>query len=152
MLDVKIIKLSEKTILPTYATDGSAGLDFYAIERHELMRGHPHTFRTGLAIEIPVGYVLLLFSRSGHGFRNDIRLSNCTGVIDSDYRGEVLIKMCQDFAVPTPENEWGAHVVIEPGHRIAQGIVLPYPRVNWVVTEALTETQRGEGGLGSTGS
>lgn len=152
MLNIRIKKLRVDAVLPTYATDGSAGFDFYSLENHELMRGHPHVFSTGLSMEIPLGYVLLIFSRSGHGFRYDTRLANATGVIDSDYRGEIFIKLCQDYAVPSPSNTAGEHLFVNRFDRIAQGIIIPYPKIDWVLSSDLTETDRGVDGLGSTGS
>src|SRR5690606_29317518 len=101
--------------------------------------------RTGLSFEIPEGHVMLIFSRSGHGFKNNIRLANCVGVIDADYRGEVMVKLTHDrrfgdFDFP-----------VEPGDRIAQVMVIPFPRVTFEEVEELSSTERGEGGFGSTG-
>ena len=85
---------------------------------------------------------MLLFSRSGHGFSSGVRLANCVGVIDSDYRGEIKIKLQKDTEY--------SYFAINPGDRIAQGLIIPYPRVEFVEGE-LTGTERGAGGFGSTG-
>jgi dUTP pyrophosphatase len=88
---------------------------------------------------------MLIFSRSGHGFKNNIRLSNCTGVIDSDYRGEVQVKLASD----DPD---GAVFSVAHGDRIAQAMVLPIEQVSFEEVTELSTTERGEGGFGSTGS
>lgn len=99
-MTVKIKKLHPSAKKPTYATPGSACFDLYAatVAGMETIGSHvyadsPLTCGTGLAFEVPDGHVMLVFSRSGHGFNHDVRLANCTGVIDSDYRGELLAKL-----------------------------------------------------------
>lgn len=87
------------------------------------------------------------FSRSGHGFKHNVRLANCVGVIDSDYRGSVKVKLIADA---TPDDSPG--LVIKPGDRVAQALVLPVPRVVFEEVAALSETERGAGGFGSTGA
>lgn len=140
-MKIKIKKLSKEAVTPSYATDGSGAFDLTCTNSSVVL---PHGFfHTGLAFEIPKGSVMLLFSRSGHGFAKDIRLANCVGVIDSDYRGEVKIKLAND----------GVHFQkFNAGERIAQAIVIPVPQVEFEVTEELEETERGEGGFGSTGA
>lgn len=101
---------------------------------------------TGLAFEIPEGHVMLIFSRSGHGFKNNIRLGNCVGVIDADYRGPVKVKLAADDM-----GDWYTGLCIEYGDRIAQGMVIPFPSVEFVVSDELSATERGKGGFGSTG-
>ena len=86
---------------------------------------------------------MMIYSRSGHGFRYGMRLSNCTGVIDSDYRGEVMVAMTVDM----PD----AYVVIRKGDRIAQGIIMPVEKTNFIVADELSETLRGSNGFGSSG-
>ena len=140
---------------PTYATDGSACFDLYAatVDRTGnigamLSHGSPVVCGTGLAFDVPAGHVMLIFSRSGHGFNHNARLANCVGVIDSDYRGEVLVKLTMDDEFCDPETE----LYIRPGDRIAQAMLLPIPRCEFEVVEQLTLTVRGAGGFGSTGA
>jgi dUTP pyrophosphatase len=125
--------------VPSYATEGSACFDISAVEGGLL---NP-TFiaATGLYFEIPKEHVMLVFSRSGMGFKDDVRLSNCVGVIDSDYRGELKVKLKAD----------GDRKQCNKGDRIAQGIVLPYEQVQFILAERLNDTERGVGGFGSTG-
>lgn len=142
-LTVKILKCHPDAQVPTYATPGAACFDFYSIEDAEVgTLNTSHVFRTGLKFEIPEGWVMMIFSRSGHGFKNDIRLANCVGIIDSDYRGEVMVKLTSDRM---RLNE------IFKGDRIAQGMLVPVLRVQFTVSEAILSSDRGEGGFGSTG-
>ena len=148
---IKFKRLHATAHLPTYGSAGAACFDFYATGDAELPAGDGGlpveffegvTFRTGLAVEIPAGYVLLIFSRSGHGFKSDTRLANCVGVIDSDYRGEILIRLHNDGEEP---------FVVHKGDRIAQGLIVPAPQYRLEWAEELSETARGTGGFGSTG-
>jgi dUTP pyrophosphatase len=101
---------------------------------------------TGIAVEIPQGYTMLIFSRSGYGFRHQIRLTNCVGVIDSDYRGEILVSLHND---QVEEAIW-PDGLISRYKAIAQALILPVPEVDWLESEELEETDRGTGGFGST--
>lgn len=103
----------------------------------------PHTYSTGLAFEVPEDHVMLIFSRSGHGFKNDVRLSNCVGVIDSDYRGELKVKLTCD------KIGWGLEV--NAGDRVAQGMIIPVAKVSFEEVSELSETVRGTKGFGSSG-
>jgi dUTP pyrophosphatase len=143
-LKVKVKRLYESAKLPTYATDGSVCFDIYTMLNGDTDYNAPHTYSTGLAFEIPEGHVMLIFSRSGHGFKNDVRLSNCVGVIDSDYRGELKVKLSCD------KQGWGLEV--NAGDRIAQGMVIPYKKVMFEEVGSLSETVRGDKGFGSSGS
>ena len=131
--------------LPQYSTPGSAALDLTCIAGVTCPARAAVTIRTGLAVAIPDGFVFLLFSRSGHGFKNGLRLANCVGVIDSDYRGEIQVRLMNDSNTPFS---------FEPGDRIAQGLLIEIPRVVPVLREAtsLSQTERGAGGFGSTGA
>lgn len=142
MTQLKIKRLHPDAIIPRYATAGAACLDLHSIDADTLEPGMACEIRTGLAVEIPDGHVMLIFSRSGHGFRYGVRLANAVGVIDSDYRGEVRIKLRNDGTVP---------LVVSRGDRIAQAMILPAPKVQMVEVEDLTSTERGAGGFGSTG-
>jgi len=133
--------------LPTYGTAGAACFDLYAVMDFpvEVYSGTCVTVNTGLAFEIPEGFVMLVYSRSGHGFNSDVRLSNCVGVIDSDYRGELKVKVRRDG------NDWVDPFVVNHGDRIAQGMLMPVQQVQFEQVDELSDTQRGEGGMGSTG-
>lgn len=142
--------------MPVYATDGSACFDlvaatvdgFHHIGKHVEVPS-PVICGTGLAFEIPQGHVMLIFSRSGHGFKNDVRLANCVGVIDSDFRGEVKVKLTSDKFGCGDDTALPLHV--QPGDRIAQAMVIPVQKVSFIEAEELGSTDRGEGGFGSTG-
>lgn len=131
--------------LPTYATDGSAGFDFYAGHDAILNYGNPVVIDTGLQFEIPKGFGMFLYSRSGMGFNGDIRLGNCVGVIDCDYRGNLFIKLTTDVA------SWDKTRYIKTGDKIAQGVISHTPRVSFIEVDTLSDTERGSGGFGSTG-
>lgn len=145
-MKVKIKKLHPDAIVPTYGTSGAACFDLYAIEVHPcghvVSDGVPITFRTGLAFEVPQGHVMMVYSRSGHGFKHGVRLSNCTGIIDSDYRGELMVKLHNDSDEP---------FMVNKGDRIAQAMIVPVNQVSFDVVDELSDTERGEGRFGSTG-
>ena len=145
-MNLKIKKLHPDAIVPQYATESAACFDLHAIN-HEppIFNSTPLTIRTGLAFEVPEGHVMLIFSRSGHGFKNDTRLANCVGVIDSDYRGEVMVRLSRDLATTEV-------LYLRKFDRIAQAMVIPYPRVTFEVVDELSDTERGAGGFGSTGA
>ena len=141
-MKINIKKLSPEAKAPIYATDGSGCFDIFSISKGVILPNSNYVFPTGLSFEIPKGYVMLLFSRSGQGFAHDIRLGNCVGVIDSDYRGEVKVKLTSDSSFKA--------LKVNSGDRICQGIVLPYEQVEFNEVEELNQTARGEGGFGST--
>ena len=142
-MKVKFKKTLHNAKNPTYGTDGAACFDFYATSSEIV---HPKTtsdlLDTGIAFEIPEGYVMLAYSRSGHGFNNGIRLCNSVGVIDSDYRDSVKVRLVNDSYVPFS---------INPGDRILQAMIIPVPSIALVEVDELNDTARGIGGLGSTG-
>lgn len=143
-MKVGVKKLDPAAKIPEYATDGAACFDISTTHLGHIPPYDYQVFDTGLAFEIPEDHVMLIFSRSGHGFKNDVRLSNCVGVIDSDYRGELKVKLRSDA-------EEG-YLTVNPGDRIAQGMVIKYDRVQFEEIEGeLSVTVRGEGGFGSTG-
>ena len=146
MQEIKI-KLQHKGVkVPTYATDGSGCFDIYADlpagEYKLVSRDNPAIIDTGLFFEIPEGKSLLVFSRSGHGFNRNVRLANSVGVLDSDYRGSLKVKL-------TADSEEDLTVV--NSDRIAQGMIIDTPKVTFKVVDNLSETKRGFGGFGSTG-
>ena len=146
-MKLKLKKLHPDAVVPQYATAGAACFDLVAIDD-----GRPHSadvnaaiYRTGLAFEVPPGWVLTVHSRSGHGFKEGIRLSNVTGIIDSDYRGELLVALRVD-------GDNGVAALPRRGDRIAQAMLVQVPQVEFELVEKLGETERGEGGFGSTGT
>lgn len=143
MLKVRFKKLVPEAVAPFQATDGSAGWDLTATSVG-LSQGKKAVYGTGLSVEIPKGYVGLLFPRSSI-HKKGLRLSNSVGVIDSDYRGEVKAVFDRFSFWPY---EWE---IYRAGDRICQLIILPVPTIEWEEAEELTNTERGEGGYGSTG-
>lgn len=141
-MQVKIKLLSDSARVPTYGTDGAACFDLYAADTVAVAPGRKVTVKTDVAFEVPEGYVLKLYSRSGHGFKHGVRLANGTGIIDSDYRGHVPVCLHNDGNQP---------FIVELGDRVAQAMIVPVPRVEFQVVDELSETLRGEGGMGSTG-
>lgn len=141
-MNLKIQKLDPAAVLPRYATAGAACFDITSIEAGNILPDGSRIFRTGLAVEVPDGHALLLFSRSGHAFQHDLRLSNAVGIVDADFRGEVKVKLRNDGHVDR---------TILAGERIAQGLVLPVQRCAFELVETLGSTARGDGGFGSTG-
>lgn len=142
-MKIKIKKLHPDALVPTYGTPGSACFDLYSIAHKMGESDREITYHTGLGFEVPEGHVMLVFSRSGHGFRHGARLANCVGVIDSDFRDEVLVKHRVD----------GPRAMrFMAGNRIAQALVLPVEQVQFDVVDELSKTERGTGGFGSTGA
>lgn len=142
MIKVKIKKLHPDALMPRYGSDGAACFDLHCISCAFVT--NYFVFDTGLAFEIPEGHVMLVFSRSGHGFNSDTRLANCVGVIDHDYRGEVKVKLRCDSNMNS--------LAVKSGDRIAQAMIVPFPKVEFDWADELSGTERGEGGFGSTGS
>lgn len=140
---INICKLNPDAIEPIYATDGAGCFDLHTTHGGEVGAHSTGTFSTGLAFEVPDGHVMFVFSRSGHGFKHGLRLSNCVGVIDADYRGEVMVQLRNDKPIAFS---------FEKGDRVAQALILPVPRVTFAAAEQLSITDRGNGGFGHTGS
>lgn len=138
---LKFKRLHPTAETPTYATDGAACFDLTAIAR--TIKGNTATYSTGLAFEIPQGHVMLVYSRSGHGFKSDIRLANAVGVVDSDYTGEIMVKLTYD-GDDKPDWPW-------IGDRVAQAMLIKLPVVDLEETCTLHDTARGPKGFGSTG-
>lgn len=149
-MEVRIKKLHPNAVIPTYAKDGDAGMDLTAVTKSYDRDGNV-VYGTGLAFEIPEGYVGLVFPRSSLS-RLDIALSNCVGVIDSGYRGEVTVK----FKPAMLFNREQCPIILnnrsyEVGERVAQIIIIPYPQITFIEADELSETERGTGGYGSSG-
>lgn len=142
---MNIKKLDPKAKIPTYGSEFAAGADLYAREDTPvaIAPGETRLIHTGLAMAIPEGLVGLIYARSGLASKKGLAPANKVGVIDSDYRGEVMVAL---------HNHSGEARVIEDGERIAQIVFTPYMAASFVEAESLEGTQRGEGGFGSTGS
>ena len=144
-MKVGIKKLNPKATLPTYGSEYAAGADLYACVEEEITI-HPHEtvlIPTGLAIEVPLGYAGLIYARSGLATKKGLAPANKVGVIDSDYRGEVKVALHNHSEVPQ---------TVAAGERVAQLVIPPYLTADFVEKEELTETVRGVGGFGSTGT
>ena len=143
-MEIKIKRLNKRAKIPTFGTEFSAGADLYCAEEHEISvcSGQKCSIGTGISMEIPEGYVGLVFARSGLACKNGLRLCNSVGVIDADYRGEIKVVLHND-------SEYVRE--IKPGERVAQMIAMPYPKVSFIEVEELSDTVRGESGFGGTG-
>lgn len=147
-IDIKVKKISDKvgSLIkePSYATSGSAAMDLCACLEQPLRiaAGERAKIPTGLAFQLPTYVVGLIFSRSGHGWKNGVTLGNSVGVLDSDYRGELQIIL---------QNNGQKEFLVNPGERIAQIAFLPVFTAKLIYDDELVTTQRGEGGFGSTG-
>ena len=142
---VHVKKLNSAAVLPRRGSAQAAGYDLFAcLPEGEitLQPGETRRISLGLALALPEGYFGAVFARSGLATRQGLRPANCVGVVDSDYRGENMVPLHNDSAVPQ---------TIRHGDRVAQMVVLPYLAVDFTEVEELDETERGEGGFGSTG-
>ena len=171
-LNVKIKKLHQNAVIPSYSKIGDAGLDLTAVDKYYDVHGCV-VYNTGIALEIPEGYVGLIFPRSSI-CRQDLSLVNSVAVIDSGYRGEIIVKFKPSLMFVSDEKglisddddkfqcadgveiPWDDRIPISAidyqiGERIAQLIIMPYPRIEFQEVEELSETERGDGGFGSSG-
>ena len=144
---VNIKKLDDGAIIPTKGSACAAGLDLYAItntgaKMKQILPGKTEMIGTGIAVEIPNGFYGAVFARSGLATKQGLRPANCVGVIDSDYRGEIIVAI---------HNDSGKCATIRDGDRIAQLIIMPYPEVRLIEVDELSSTARGNSGFGSTG-
>jgi len=144
--EVKVKKLHPTAVIPKYAKDGDAGMDLVATTIISNTT-FDVTYGTGIAIEIPKGYVGLVFPRSSIR-KTDLSLTNCVGVIDSGYRGEIQATFKKVFGKNDVRMD---EVDYKVGDRIAQIMIIPYPSVTFVESDELSESERGDGGFGSTG-
>lgn len=147
---LRLKRVHPDAILPAYQTEGAACFDLHAIlGKDEVVRvthGHPKSFRIGWAVEIWPGWVMEVHSRSGHGFKHSTRLVNCTGIIDSDFRGELLVKLCLDADL------YNTPLEVRHGDRVGQARLVRAEQWRLLEVEAIGETARGAGGYGSTGA
>ncbi len=141
-IKVNIKKLDEAAVLPTYGSASSAGADLYAAAEVTIASGQTVLVHTGLAMEIPEGLVGLIYARSGLATKRGLAPANKVGVIDSDYRGEIMVAL---------HNHGSCEQTVEAGERVAQMVFAPYFAAEFCLTDELGQTDRGEGGFGSTG-
>ena len=151
---IKIKKLNPNAIIPTRGSEEAAGIDLYAcldeaedefgvpIDQVTIEPGESYIFDTGIAVEFPEGYFGAVFVRSSIGIKRNLRLNNSVGVVDNDYRNSTKVALHNFGTEPQ---------TIKHGDRIAQMVLLPYVIFPIVEVDALTKTERGEGGIGSTG-
>jgi dUTP pyrophosphatase len=141
-MQVKVKKLHPDAVIPRYSKAGDAAMDLTAISVNKDEHGNA-VYGTGLAIEIPEGYVGLLFPRSSNS-KTDLYLTNHVGVIDSGYRGEIMFKYRGVRGLLDAK-------IYAKNERVGQLIILPYPQIELIESDILSETERGDGGFGSTG-
>lgn len=142
MVDVKIRKVHPNAVLPERAHSTDAGMDVTAISME--MTEDYIEYDTGLQFQLPAGYVMLIFPRSSNS-KKDLLLCNSVGVLDAGYTGNLKFR----FKLTT---EGYTEKIYNPGDKVGQIIILPYPEINFIETEEFDETDRGSGGFGSTGS
>lgn len=145
-MNIRVKKLRPEARLPVLGSQTAAGADLYACLDYDLVSIACHQTKkisTGIAVEIPDGYFGAIFARSGLATKSGLRPANCVGVIDSDYRGEVIVAL---------HNDLDTNQMIENGERIAQLVILPYMPVVYTEADELSETERGAGGFGSSGT
>ena len=142
--DVRIKKLRDNAIIPTYGSEFAAGADLYAAvdEAVTIGSGETKLIPAGIALEIPVGFAGLIYARSGLACKRGLAPANKVGVVDSDHRGEVMVAL---------HNHGKEAQTVEAGERIAQMVIAPYITANFILADELEDTVRGEGGFGSTG-
>lgn len=141
---VNIKKLKESAVIPTYGSEFAAGADLYACldETVTIKPGETLLIKTGIAMEIPQGFAGLVYARSGLATKKGLAPANKVGVVDADYRGEIMVAL---------HNHSNTEADVEPGERIAQLVITPFLAATFVEQESLNDTIRGEGGFGSTG-
>lgn len=143
-MELKVKKMRDNAVIPTRGSKEAAGIDLYAcLDNYEpIQPGETKLIPTGIACDFPEGYFGALAVRSSVGIKRGLRLANQIGIVDNDYKGEIMLGIY---------NSGKDTVVIDDGERLAQMILLPYALYNIVETDTLSKTERGEGGIGSTG-
>ncbi|MBQ6702876.1 MAG: dUTP diphosphatase [Clostridia bacterium] len=143
-MKVNIKKLDERAVIPTFGSEFSAGADLYAVCDSDVTVNPSETvlIHTGLSMEIPEGYAGLIYARSGLASKKGLAPANKVGVVDADYRGEVMVAL---------HNHGSTAQTVSNGERIAQLVVTPFLKVEFEVKDELSDTVRGKGGFGSTG-
>ena len=142
--EIKIKKLNDKAIIPTYGSSYAAGADLYSVSDEEIViKAHETVLvKTGIAMEIPVGYAGFVYARSGLALKRGLAPANKVGVIDADYRGEIMVAL---------HNHTDSDKTIEAHERIAQIVIAPFLKADFLEVSELNETERAAGGFGSTG-
>lgn len=142
---VRFIRLSDSAVVPSYGTESAAGADLRLLTDKEITiePGETVLIHTGIALEIPEGYAGLIFARSGLATKRDLAPANKVGLIDSDYRGEIMVPLHNHGKIPQ---------VLSNGERVAQIVFVPYLHAEFIEAESLSDTERGNGGFGSTGT
>lgn len=140
---VKVKKLHDEAVIPKYATTGSSGFDFYSVESYTIYPGQTVLVKTGLAFSIPEDTEIQVRPRSGLSLKTGMRVANAPGTVDEDFRGEVCVIM---------ENTGTQTYNIKKHERVAQGVLCPVFKADFEVVEDLSDTERGAGGFGSSGS
>lgn len=143
-IDIKIKKIRETAKIPTKGSNEAAGYDLYA-DIQSPVRIEPGTVMkigTGISTQLSTNIAALIFPRSGLSTKKGLRLANCVGLVDPDYRGEYIVALYNDSEVAQ---------IVEPGERIAQVVFTPFYSVNFIETNELNDTERGEGGFGASG-
>ena len=140
--NVPIKIIDEKATIPTYGSEFAAGADLYSVSDYTVAPHETVLAHTGIAMQIPDGYVGLIYARSGLATKRSLAPANKVGVIDSDYRGEIMVSL---------HNHSNEVQKVESGERIAQIVFTPFVAADFEVTDQLSDTVRGEGGFGSTG-
>lgn len=146
-MQVRIKRLNDTATIPTLGSADAAGCDLYANLAAEngsvtISPGVTYFVKTGIAMEIPKQYAGFIYARSGLASKRGLRPANCVGVVDSDYRGEIMVALYNDSQVEQ---------VVNHGERVAQMVIAPYLRPEFVVMSELEDTERGTGGFGHTG-
>jgi len=142
-MKVNVCKVDPRATLPTYGSKEAAGADLYSLDGVFIKAGETVLVHTGIAMEIPHGYVGLVYARSGLATKRDLAPANKVGVIDPDYRGEIMVAL-HNHGVEDRE--------IAAGERIAQIVLTPYLTAEFTEADVLSDTDRGAGGFGSTGN
>lgn len=145
MPKIAVKKLDERAVLPVYGSEFAAGADLYAVLDGEVVIQPNETklIKTGLAMEIPEGYGGFIYARSGLATKRGLAPANKVGVVDADYRGEIMVALHNHSALPQ---------TVAAGERIAQLVIAPFLKAEFTLCDELDKTVRGEGGFGSTGS
>lgn len=142
-LSVRVFRLCADAVLPTYGSDCAAGADLYTVDEDTTLQpGETKLLHTGLSMEIPAGWCGLIYARSGLATKQGLAPANKVGVIDSDYRGEVMVAL---------HNHSAQARTVQKGERIAQLVFAPAPQAVFTESDNLSDTARGSGGFGSTG-
>lgn len=144
-MKINIKKINDNAIIPTYGSEYAAGADLYACIEEDLtiLPGETKLIKTGLAIELPIGYAAFIYARSGLASKRGLAPANKVGVVDCDYRGEIMVAL---------HNHSNTEQAVSKGERIAQMVIAPYITAEFDVVQELSDTARGAGGFGSTGT